>query len=586
MRLFVATLVKLMVPIALLTGGAHALADNPVAEAALRIEGLEDAALIANVRNTVPPPRLACTAPRVRFLTYLRNASESAQVALRALGHFNATIEARIDTDAACPTPVLVIEAGPPVLIEHIDIAIDGPFEADPSAARLLADLRVKVGDQLNQGIYDSTRDDLINRARARGYLDAYYSRRTLWVDTDANIARIELTLDSGVRYRFGAISADQDILNPRLMARLIPAQPGDAYSSDRLAAISSNLAASGYFADVRVRPDLDSRADETVPVTVLLTPRKRTAYEFRAGFGTDTGVRLRADVDRRWVNRRGHTWRAGLGLSQRIQTLDTVYSIPQRNPLTDKLDFFARVTREDNNDIVSDAGTIGAQLSRLRSGWTQALFTEYRFERTAFGSEPRQSSNLLLGGVRLGHRVLDDPLFPTRGHSINLSLQGAAKPLVSSTSLVQATVKGAVARPLGRTILKGRGEIGSTWVDDFSKLPKSLRFFAGGDTSVRGYAFETLGPVNDEGEVVGGRHLIVLSAEAMMPVYGNDWFGAVFVDSGNAFDSFREMDLKTGAGAGVRWRSPIGMVRVDIAVPFNADSRSPRLHLGIGAEF
>lgn len=596
MRLFAATLGTFTLTLTLLAGGAHAQASNGASaaatEAVLRVEGLTDVALLTNVRNTVPPPRLACDAPHVQFLSYLRKASDSAAVALRALGHFNATIESRVEPGNAdspgdtCPTPLLIIEAGPPVLIEQVDITIDGPFESDPSAVRFFTELRLKPGDRLDQGLYDSTRDDLINRARARGYLDAHYARRTLWVDREQNTARIELTLDTGARYRFGEISSDQDILEPRFMSRLIPAQPGDAYSSDRLAAISSNLAASGYFADVRVRPNLDQRDDETVPVSVLLTPRKRTAYEFRAGFATDTGVRLRADVDRRWVNRRGHTWRAGLGLSQHIQTLDTVYSIPQRDPLTDSLDFFARVTREDNNDIVSDAGTLGAQLSRLRGGWTQALFTEYRFERSKFGGEPEQSSHFLLSGVRIGQRVLDDPLFPLRGHSFNLSLQAAAEPLASSTSLVQASVRGVVSRPFGRTILKGRGEIGSTWVDDFSLLPKSLRFFAGGDNSVRGYGFETLGPENDDGEVIGGRHLVILSAEAMMPMYGDDWFGAVFVDSGNAFDTFSDMNLKTGAGAGVRWRSPIGMVRVDIAVPFNASSRSPRLHLGIGAEF
>jgi len=176
--------------------------------------------------------------------------------------------------------------------------------------------------------------------------------------------------------------------------------------------------------------------------------------------------------------------------------------------------------------------------------------------------------------------------IWPATDNRYGSGWQGAAEPLMSSTSLVQASLQAALVRPFGRTILRGRGEIGTTWVDDFSKLPKSLRFFTGGDTSVRGYAFETLGPENDAGEVIGGRHVMVFSAEAMMPVSGDDWFGAVFVDSGNAFDSFQEMDLKTGAGVGVRWRSPIGMVRVDIAVPLNAGSRSPRLHLGIGAEF
>lgn len=593
----IATLLrKSVLTMALLSLGQFSVAQTPVdasgataegaVEVALRIEGLEDGPLLRNVRNTVPPNRLGCDAQRVRVLSYLRNVEVSAQTALRALGHFNAEIQTRIDSDDGCLHPVVTITAGPPVRIERVDIVIEGPFESDPSAQRFFENLSLNVGDTLNQGRYDSTRDDLINRARARGFLDARYTRRTLWVDPDSNTARIELTLASGPRYRFGEISAPQDILYPSVVKRLIPVRPGDDYTSDSLAAISSHITASGYFADVRVRPDLDRREDETVPVDVLLTPRKRTAYEFRAGFGTDTGVRIGADVQRRWVNRRGHTWRGGLQLSQRISTLDTVYSVPHRNPLTDRLDFYARTTREDNNDILSDSGALGLQVVRHRGGWSQAAFTEFRYERTEFGNEDPSSSNFLLAGARLGHRVLDDPLFPTRGHSLNLTLQGAAESLLSAASLLQGGVNAALVRPAGKYILRARGEVGTTWVSDFDELPKSLRFFTGGDTSVRGYDFETLGPENDDGQVVGGRHLLVLSAEAMMPIYGSDWYGAAFLDTGNAFDSFSEMDLETGAGIGARWRSPIGMVRIDLAFPLGSGSASPRLHLGIGAEF
>lgn len=555
-------------------------------EVVLRVEGLEAGRLLDNVRNTLPPPGLACDVTRPRLQAYGRDAEARAQSALRALGYFNSVIDYRIDTTGSCPAAVLLIDAGPPVILEKVDVRIEGPFGAEPAALRLMGELRLKVGDVLDQSVYDSTRDAMINRARASGYLDAQFSERQLWVDPSSNKARVSLVLESGERYRFGQLTADQSILSPRFVERLMPVSEGDPYSSDQLALLSSNLAASGYFADVRVRPDVDARDDLAVPVNVLLQARKRTAYELRAGFGTDTGARLRADVDRRYVNQRGHKWRAGLGLSQRIQSIDTTYSIPQRNPLTDSLDFYARVQREDNNAITSQSGTIGAQFSRLRDEWSQAAFTEYIYERSEFGNDPVRSSNYLLAGIRLGQRKLDDPLFPTRGHSLSIKLQGASASLMSSATLMQASVNAAFAYPFGRAILKARGQFGTTRTSDFADLPKSLRFFAGGDTSVRGFAFESLGPRNADDKVVGGKHVLVMSAEAMYPVYGNDWYGAVFVDTGNAFDDFGSMDLQTGAGLGVRWRSPIGMVRVDVAVPVTGTARSPRLHLGIGAEF
>lgn len=576
---------------ALLLAGASVPAgwasEDEKPSARLRIRGLDEhPGLEANIRAMVPPPGFGGDAPPVRWRAYLRQARQKAETALRALGHFNAAIDTALEQEGDCRLPVLRIEPGPVVRVAALDIVIQDPFREDAAARRWEEDWPLKIGAPLNQGSYDSARDGLINRARSRGYLDARYTRRNLWVDPTANTARIELTLESGARYRIAAIRTEQDILDDAFLHRLIPARAGDPYSSDRLAAIGSSLAASGYFADVRVRPDLEARENGAVPVNVLLAERPRTGYEFRAGYGTDTGPRVRAEVERRRVNRSGHKWKAGVGLAQREQTLDAVYAIPMQRPLTNRLDFYARANREDNNDIVVQSGTLGAQYARERAGWTQAVFSEYLYERTRYGDAPARDDSFLLGGLKLGLRRLDDPLFPVRGHSLDLILQGAAEPLLSATSLVQGRARGVVSRPWRRFVFQGRAEVGATRADDFERVPKSLRFFAGGDNSVRGYGYESLGPKDEAGQVVGGRYLCALSAEAMHPLYGDDWFAALFVDSGQAFDDLTDFSLKTGAGIGLRWRSPIGLVRLDLAHPFDETASSVRLHIGIGADF
>ncbi len=566
---------------------ASSLENEPGRAPRLIIEGLKDhPALLANVQAMVPQIRFACDAPRISMQAYLRRAREKAATALRALGHFDPVIAERIQTDGDCPQPVLTIAPGPLVVIDGLDIQIQGPFREDAAAGRFLQALPLKIGDPLNQGAYDKIRDGLISRALARGYLDARYTRRRLWVDPKAQKARITLTLESGTQYRLGPLHAEQDILDPSFFDRLLPAKKEDPYSSDRLAEIGGALSASGYFADVRVRPDIEGRENGRVPVNVLLTPRRRTGYNFRVGYGTDTGPRTRAEIQRRWVNRSGHKWNAAIGLAQREQTLESVYSIPLRRPLTESLDFYARARREDNNDIVTQAGTLGAQWTRRRSAWTRSLFTEYLYERTRYGNEPARGDDFLLAGIKLGRRHLDDPLFPVRGHSLDLILQGAAEPLLSATSLIQGKVRMMASRPWRRFIFQGRAELGGTDAHRFEAVPKSLRFFAGGDNSVRGYGFESLGPKNDQGQVIGGRYLLTASAEVMHPVYGEDWFGALFVDCGDAFDHRGEIDLSTGLGVGLRWRSPIGMVRLDLAHPLDAASSSVRLHIGIGADF
>ncbi|MFP5506345.1 MAG: autotransporter assembly complex protein TamA, partial [Gammaproteobacteria bacterium] len=121
-----------------------------------------------------------------------------------------------------------------------------------------------------------------------------------------------------------------------------------------------------------------------------------------------------------------------------------------------------------------------------------------------------------------------------------------------------------------------------TTWIDGFRELPASLRFFAGGDQSVRGYDFQELGPRDASGQVIGGKHLVFGSLEYEHRVHGN-WGVAAFVDTGNAFNSTHE-GLETGAGIGLRWRSPIGMVRLDLAAAVSQDN-ALRLHFTLGPD-
>ena len=550
------------------------------------IEGLDNPRLANNVRQSLPPLRLDCDAPAIRWLSYVRHAEQRAQSALRALGHFNPHITTDINFDQPCPTVKLTIEPGPAVLVEVVVIRIIGPFEHEGLAFLERQANRLRVGQTLDQGLYDSTRDALITHARAKGFLDAQYLEQTLWVDAEFNIARVTLVLQSGERYRFGEVQIEPSALAPAFVQRLMQLKEGETYSSDALARMSSNLMRSGYFSQARVTPNLDGVQDLSVPIDVALTMRARTAYTLRMGFGTDTGLGLRGDVDRRYVNTKGHRWRAGVGYSQRVQTIHTVYAMPLNNPLTDSLDVYGRLQREDINQLSTTHHTAGVQWSWQSGPWNRALFTEVLGEQSRFGQKRQNARQFWLGGGRLGYRLTDDPMFPSQGYSWDLELKGASTSLLSSASLAQARFNVAWAHPVGQGIVKARGETATTWTNDFDKLPKSLRWFAGGDQSVRGYAFESLGPRDNNGNVVGGQHRLLLSLEGLYPVVGNDWYAAAFVDAGNAFNRFGQIDLHTGAGLGARWRSPIGLVRIDVAQPLKGSVRQPRLHLAVGAEF
>jgi translocation and assembly module TamA len=172
--------------------------------------------------------------------------------------------------------------------------------------------------------------------------------------------------------------------------------------------------------------------------------------------------------------------------------------------------------------------------------------------------------------------------VYPRDGLRWSLDLLGSVSP--DASPFAQALSETRWVHPAGgrgRWIL--RQQTGATLADQLSDLPLSKRFFAGGDNSVRGYAFQELGSRNAEGEVQGGRYLVTASAEFEQMLW-RQWGAALFVDTGDAFDD-SALDLKTAAGLGLRWRSPVGLLRLDVAQPVNDPEADWRLHLSLGSE-
>jgi len=552
----------------------------------LQLTGLSETRLITNVGLSVPRVGFSCQASTAQIRRYLDAAVKAAREALQADGYFNARIRPSIRSRQDCRDPALDIEVGPVTTIETVTVDLPAEIRSLGSVDRFISEHRPAPGEPLDQSAYDAFRDGLLSRVQGQGYLDAHFTTRELRVDPATQSAQIALALDAGSRYHFGKVSIEQSVLEPELALRLTGVPPGAPYTSRDLLAMNQNLTGTEYFESAAVRPRLDEREQLEVPVTITTQASPRTAYELRAGYATDVGPRVGANVKRRYVNRRGHQWTARTQLSAIEQRLDTSYSIPRAaDPLRERYDIYARMTREDNNNIVTTTAASGVQWVHEGDRWTRSLFTEYLFDRSRYGDEPSESNGFAILGGRLGYNGLDDPLFPTEGVVFNVSLQGAAEPVLSAASFLRSRVFVGGYLPLGRWIFAGRGEAGMIATDEFDKMPRSLRFFTGGDRSVRGYGYESLSPRDENGTRIGGKYLVAGSIEAMYPVIRDDWYLAAFVDTGNAYID-PKADLRTGAGLGLRWRSPVGVVRLDVAQPLDGSGGLPRLHLGLGSAF
>lgn len=527
-----------------------------------------------------------CDAPPWRIRGRFKKAKQEIRKALQAFGYYRPTIRSALEqaADGACWQARFTIEAGERVKIRRLEVAIEGEAGSDPVFGRALKAHALKVGQPLRQDRYEELKRAISNLALSRGYFDGRFTAHELRVDPAAGHVDIRLRYDSGPRFRFGPTQIEQEVISEGLMRRFLSYREGRPYHRKKINDTSRGLIASGYFGHVLVQPLLDEAREGVVPIRITATPGKRHRYSGGIGFSTDIGPRLRLGHQNRRLNRKGHKLTSRLSLSQVESTAELGYVIPLRRPATDRLKFDLGYKYENTDTFRSDTVAVIATRARKRSsGWLQEEFLAFGHEDFKVGGESTRT-RLLMPGVSGSRVVADERLYPRRGYRLTLKTQGSLSKLVSDISFLQLITnsKGILDLPW-RSRLIARAELGMSVMDEFDELPASVRFFAGGDTSVRGYAFKSLGPKNSDGDVIGGKHLMVGSIE-IDHLLTDKWGVAAFVDSGNAFDR-TPVNPKTGIGLGIRWRSPVGPIRIDFAYALNKDNSPFRIHFSMGPD-
>jgi len=504
---------------------------------------------------------------------------------LQSFGFYQAKVSSELTRQDADWRAHYRVEPGPRVQIHAIDVVLSGPGSGDDAFQQWQAALSLKVGDPLDHALYEKVKQQLMALAEDRGYFDATLLRHEIQVTIAQQQADIILHFDSGPRYRFGEITLNQSesILHEGFLARYLTFSAGDSYLADKLFELHRAMLESGYYQRVEIRPQREQTQDQAIPVEVLLHPRPRMLYTFGVGYGTDTLARINVGFENRYVNRRGHRLTGGAQVSGIGRQASLSYRIPLLRAPTDFLDISPGVEQEYTDTVKRTTQTVNASLTSQVQRWMQTLFISFQQERFVIADE-HDKSILLVPGASWQRTEADNRLQPRNGWSLFLQVRGGAESLGSDASFLQwrGAVKG--VKGIGsRGRLIGRVDGGLTRVAQFSELPASYRFFAGGDYSVRGYAFQSLGPTDASGRVVGGENLLTASIEYNHLLKGAfDW--ALFYDMGNAFDG-SDFSAKEGAGVGVRWRLPVGALRFDVAKPLSDPDRPWRFHLTIGLE-
>lgn len=560
--------------------GILALSFVQSARSAVEIEGL-DPELEAQVRGHLDLGELDCDAPHWMVRWLFRNAGAQARRGLEAVGYYDPTIEMSLDLGADCWTATLEVTPGDVVTIAAVDLEIPPEVLGQKRVAAAADQLQALVGAPLQHEAYETAKRRLINAALDRGYLEAKYSVRQVDVNVETDRAVVHLALDAGPRYRFGEITVIGDVIGPELMKAYMPFKPGDPYDGTQLTKLRRSLIDSDYFNRVIVAADADQAVDLAVPVRIEVTPPSRNwAYSVGVGYATDTGPRLRAGATDRLRNKRGHRAEARALASKVASGVDLSYSIPHRDPPDDWITFDIGYAHEDSDTVRSDRQRYGVRHTYPLGDWIRTDFTDLTYEDYTIANEDADS-RLVVFGTTFDIGDSNSPVRPTSGYRFTGTVRGAAQALGSDTDFAQTRVFVGFVQGLTTNLrMLVRFNAGWSIKQRFDELPPSVRFFAGGDNSIRGYGYQKVGEEQD-GEVVGGERLLTGSFELDYAIR-EQWSLAAFVDSGSAFNN--DPDFKTGAGVGLRWYSPIGPVRLDLAHPFE-DNRNVRVHLSIGPD-
>jgi translocation and assembly module TamA len=533
-------------------------------------------------------------------------ASSQALSLLQTEGYFNPVVKVqRIDDGAEPPLLRMTVLPGPRAIVERLTFEVQGGFydelaggdaQAEALQSALQSEWALQPGQPFTQSAWDIAKNRVLATLRSNGYLGAQWSGTAAQVNAENNTVRLFVVADSGELFRIGSIRTaglqrfDEAAVLPT--ARELVGKPA---TEQLIRDVQDRLLGLGLFESIII--DVDANSAEPAQAQALLALRELPLQQATVGVGyaDDTGPQVtlehthRRIFDTRWVMHN----RLQLGQEQSLWTGDLMSHLQEdgyRNLLAGQAE---KLTTNDETRY-SWYARVGRTRDTLRI-W-RLIYGEYTraLLQTSAGDNDSQA---LSANYHWTWRDVDDLRTPTRGTV--WSLQGGAGMTMGTVTQAgtnrETEDSGPFARlygrvqgylPLGNNFYgSARLELGQVFVKETLSVPDTLLFRAGGDGSVRGYAYRSLGPeVN--GAVVSGSTLFTAGLELARPIFADQpaFLWALFVDAGNASDGWNNMRPVLGYGAGLLWRSPVGPLQVYLA--YGEEVRKFRLHFSVGVVF
>lgn len=554
------------------------------------IRGIEDNRVLKNVRAHIES--LDIPNANYQFGAYQDSLRLKVEKATQVFGYYHATTLATPPNGQLSGTAnnkkwILQVDLGQRTLVRQISIKIDGQGAEDKTIQTLLSSFKFKQGKPLEHADYENAKIELRSLALSRGYFDFEFEQSNIKVFESLNAADITLHINSGQRYKFADLRFGKDTRSQQLAKSLAPFKTGDLYLASQLGLLNQRLKQTQYFRHVIVRPLVAEAVDSAVPIEVILTHKPRDNFDVGLGGASDIGPRFTGKWKRPWVNKSGHSIGGEVFVSAPEQYVSVNYKVPLEDAIQNYLSYQAGYQAQNENDTSSHKWSISAtrHWTVEHSDWQRSAFVRLEQETFSQGLEPEQTTRLLTPGLTLSRLRSKGGLDIFWGDKQTITTEFASDSLLSDINLVRLTAASKWVRSVDEHRFSWRAELGGIVSNDFDQVPSSLRYFSGGDQSVRGFDYKTLSPFeldsDGERELIGGQYLAVASVEYSYPIAEN-WRAAAFVDAGNASEELFK-DPAIGVGFGAIWNSPIGPVRLYLAKGKSNFGETRYLHISMG---
>ncbi|MGE5523751.1 MAG: autotransporter assembly complex protein TamA [Rhodospirillaceae bacterium] len=519
-----------------------------------------------------------------RLVAEARTAVEQA---MAAEGYFEPKVRTAIEPGPEMSTVRITVDPGERTRITDVNLRFEGTITNDTTADReritkVRNEWSLRRGAPFRQADWDNAKRNALASLRGGRYASASITNSAARIDPEKRTAVLEVTFDSGPVFHVGEVRVSGLTRYPEsIVQNLNPMTPGEEYDRDRLILYQRRLLQTGYFSTVQMTVDPDPAHAEAAPLLVTVFEARTQRVETGVSFSTDTRLRLQLDYGHSDLFESAYRLRTLLQADARAQSGEVSIDTPPE-PGGYWNTYSSRLRRTNIQGQRTQEAMVGA--ARNWGPWTtpSQIAVSAHLEQKDIAGSAGESVHAVFLGYRRTFRHTDELVQPRRGIIGTLQL-GTSVPGLATRQFVRGTAKATLLWPLGSEAdLTLRGEIGVVLASARFGIPSSFLFRTGGDQTVRGYAFESLG-VRQGDATVGGRYMALGSVEYTRWITP-DWGAAVFMDAGDAFDEPRAFRAARGYGVGARWRSPVGPFRADLA--YGERTRNVRLHFSVGFTF